>query len=222
MINLQSEFDSKTTQLLAEQESTLEEAKRSLFKELDVLKVKIQSQEGAITDNTSEIILQEEALEGFLSLAKEANNKLSVAENRLAEVNERTEHSLTENKHQSDVKELLQADISELEADNNALHSEITENEALRMKLIEDIQVLETEFQIESADKEKKIQLLDAQILDKVSRSDEITRNEYTTRSDIALQLRNIDEKDRNLRIREQKVEMGEAKLIQNSNLLNL
>lgn len=200
----------------------LKEAKQPLFKELDVLKVKIQSQEKAITDNASEIILQEEALEGLLSLAKEANNKLSVAETSLTEVNERTEHSLSENKRQSDVKELLQADISELETYNNILHSETTEAEALKMKLIEDIQGLETEYTEKKEQNDKNIEFLDAQILEKSQNIETIQEKEYLIRTDLAKWQKRLEDQDKNLRIRELKVQEGETKIVQNANLLNL
>lgn len=77
-------------------------------------------------------------------------------------------------------------------------------------------------YQAQVDEKQAAIAKLDASLLDRTQFIEALRQEESVLRSSMAAWQKTLEEKDKNLRIREQKVELGENKLIQNSNLLNL
>lgn len=103
----------------------------------------------------------------------------------------------------------------DLETSVNALDSEFA---ACELRIIQ----AEAKYTVLITKKEAVVKNLDTKTLDMLHKIKESEVAESATREDLSRWQRVLEERDRNLRIRENKVEMGEDKLVQNSNLLNL
>lgn len=78
------------------------------------------------------------------------------------------------------------------------------------------------EYATKIANKEEILKNLNANLLKITQELDEKQRIESSIRDELAVTHRLQDERDKNLRVREAKIEQGESKLIQNANLMNL
>lgn len=103
-----------------------------------------------------------------------------------------------------------------------SLETEIEEIERKKKQAQRDFKKFDADYEDKRAEKEKKLQILDAKILERSVQIDQDKKSEDTIRSQFARERKALDDRDKNLRLREMKVEMGENKLIQNSDLLNL
>jgi chromosome segregation ATPase len=125
--------------------------------------------------------------------------------------------------------ETLATDKTELERQNSVLAEQKTAKEAEISRLTETeanllvrVGELDDEYAGKIAEKEQSLELLNAKVLDQANNLDKMHQEEQIIRNDLAAWQKRLEAKDQNLRIREAKVEGGEEKLIQNSNLLSL
>lgn len=117
---------------------------------------------------------------------------------------------------------VVEQSISKLTEEENRLLSSISDKEAV-LYALEQQEISDRDaFVAAEALRSQKLKELDAKLLVVV---DEINQNadEFNnTRDSLATWQKTLEERDKNLRVRELKVEQGEGKLIQNANLLNL
>lgn len=112
--------------------------------------------------------------------------------------------------------------VCELDAEEGALKISIAGLQGVFKDWQQRAHEAETAYASKINGKEAKIKLLDAKTLKITQDLEERQRVELSTRDDIAKMRREINERDKNLRIREAKVEQGEDKIINNANLMNL
>lgn len=119
-------------------------------------------------------------------------------------------------------KQQLELDISILSDKLTALTDSVVSLEAKEATHTQRMAELEEEYTAKLAEKEKSLALLDAKLLDRANQLQQ-NSDQFTIEKDrLATWQKQLDVRDKNLRVREINVETGESKLIQNSNLLNL
>lgn len=220
--NLQTEFDRQSIHLLAKQTATADASKALFYQEQADLRVEIETQKHIIDRNNAKITEHENKLESLNGARGQLKYEIEREEIALTSTKQETDRLLRENSQLEASKDLLQSEIGELSGDRSQLQSEITDHEAVKMRLIEDIRALEAEYERDKLAKDENIAKLNASILDLSQNLDLIQEKERLIRTDLATWQRSLDEKDKNLRIRELKVEQGENKIVQNAGLLNL
>lgn len=152
---------------------------------------------------------------------------------RLKEINHALTDEITEKQAQVDAMEALQTTamtqrhelelaIGDLEIKKVEVEESIPGLKATFSTWKGKIDAYEVEFANLVAEKEKRLKLLDAKALALKQKLDLQDKVEADTRLEFANRQRRLDEWEKNLRVRESKVELGENKLINNANLLNL
>lgn len=215
-------FKTQTARLLEEQRETLMIAAEPFKTELSEIQSTIEDQKLQIDINTSILKQQtidmsdlQEPLAVNLATLKSANIQLKATK---AENNQLSRENVT----LKTGNEQLESQKTELEVAIRQLMESTKPLQAKNDSLIERNAELETEYEQKITEKEYTIELLDAKVLKQTQDMEENSHNEEKTRKQLADWKKELDAKDSNLRIREAKVAMGEGKLIQNSNLLNL
>lgn len=94
----------------------------------------------------------------------------------------------------------------------------LDEEKAIHQRIVR----LEEEYATKSADKEAAQAIIDGKLLTSQQEWEQHQQEDTVVRNSLAEWQKRLEERDKNLRIRERKVEQGEGKLIQNSGLLNL
>lgn len=206
----------------AEVHETLEKATVPLQANLDALKKEIDEQSSILEKNTSKIVGNQAAIEELKEVQNILHDEINAAEIKLSETAQKNERLAKENNQIVLQIDSLNSDAAALSQTNNVLQQDIAQSEALKMRLDEDIQTLESDYEQEKATKEVSISKLDVKLLDKSQELDLIQDKERLIRTDLASWQRSLEEKDKNLRLREVKVEEGENKIVTNANLLNL
>lgn len=179
-----------------------------------------------LEDNVASLVLQRESLDEEVSDANNLLERLNVdiedakrclvaAENLVKKARDEITPLGTE-------KRSLELTISEMTEQQQVLRLSIASLQDIFKDWQKRADGAEAEYADKTASKEKIIQTLDTKILAVTQALEERQLAETSTRDELAKMQRTLDERDRNLRIRETKVEQGESKLIQNANLMNL
>lgn len=174
---------------------------------------------------------------------KVAKNQKATLEEEINSATEKLKATLSAEEHAQDAvvdaQKLLDKATQKYTAlldESTALKTEISNLLQKQSDLLQTIETTQTEFEAavarnqaseavfkkEQSTRERKLQTLAAKILEKAQLLEKQEQEDMITRQSLATWQRTLEEKDKNLRIRESKVEQGEGKLIQNSNLLNL
>lgn len=215
-------MEAETNKLLAERYIKLEEAEsklqfviKTIKTEENLLSAEKKEHEKLISDRENEInelSAEKDALQHInkdlldkndtiLASIDQYTQKISVLEHRKQDME--SEVTLI-----SDRKIQITSELGDLES----------QIEQKRKKMNNDT----TRYDDFIQSKEKQLDILNAKLLDSAQKVDLNQKYEETTRRQLATWQKALDERDVNLRIRESKIEMGEDKLIQNSNLMNL
>lgn len=219
---LQDQIASKTSRLLKEQAETLEIERTALISAIESRKPEL------IKINKEITILEtkKQRLESdVLSITTELKNTLEITKASI------TEHDILTNQII-----VLEEIINGLKIDKNQLEMSLKESEESEidikssilgaqndLKIYEErLNTVKLEYSSKLSEKEEKLSLLDTKILMRANEIEQQHKNEEQTRNDLAIRQKSLDEWDKNLRIREEKVAMGEDKLIRHSNLLKL
>lgn len=219
---LKEVIDKRTESLLKAQEKRLQDAADLLNANLEDLKSRIEAQQKIISENIKAIDqLSEEkrAAEEARQVVKATSDEtLRILAHNLSEVEQAKQDGVVLEQQ----KTALQAEYSHLEQQKPALESEITDLEAKKAQLIQVTADLDTLYSQKTVEKEKGLNLLDAKVLEASQKVQTAQAELQLMRDDYATMQKLMDERDRNLRIRESKVELGEGKLVSNSALLEL
>lgn len=148
--------------------------------------------------------------------------EMNSAEAKLNDTKALNDELIKQNSQLGLARDLVLSEISSLDTARSIAQTATMESEALKMRLIEDVQSLEVEHDEKVQDKEKSIALIDAKILESSQQLDLVQDKERLIRGDLATWQRTLEEKDKNLRIRERKVDEGENKIVNNASLMNL
>lgn len=220
--DLNDQYDKQTAVLLKEQAAVLAEARLVVEAELaekkpqlDALKAEITELKQQHTSLDDELKPKEERLAAMnrnIMLARQnfitiEQDFLNLNEDISALVAKKTELE-TANSSLTDIKTELQAEISTLETTKDA-----------KQTALED---LIARYEAIDEEKQESLLLVNSKLLKDTQKLQEVQEKETTIRSELSVWQRQLEERDRNLRVREIKVSTGEDKLIQNSNLLNL
>lgn len=219
---LDAEFERKTAKLLAEQRETLDADARVLKetikagqRRLTTIKEEIEASlnqkleiERQIPDASEQLYTATKAIESAQDEVVEARKQLEAAKSELNEV-------VTS-------KSQLEPDVSKLNTEKLELTDELEQLATKRDAILVAIADVDAEYSQKVATRESELKLAEAKLLD-VRQSIELEATEFEkTRSSLAEWQKILADKDQNLRIREQKAEQSERKIIQNSNLMNL
>lgn len=150
------------------------------------------------------------------------HSEMNSAEAKLNDTKALNDELIKQNSQLGLARDLVLSEISSLDTARSIAQTATMESEALKMRLIEDVQSLEVEHDEKVQDKEKSIALIDAKILESSQQLDLVQDKERLIRGDLATWQRTLEEKDKNLRIRERKVDEGENKIVNNASLMNL
>ena len=160
---------------------------------------------------------------------QKAHNALTTCQDECATIQKRKtelEDALTADKVTisalMDDKLQLELAISRLEETKSAEEVAVDELKTTKQGLEQRIITLEADYDAKSAEKESQQALLDAKLLTSRQELEQHQQEDAIVRDSLATWKKQLETRDQNLRIREHKVEEGEAKLINNSNLLNL
>lgn len=175
----------------------------------------IYAQSESIRSQKSDIKELDESVKYKLDLVKAAEDKLNLV---ITETNylDRSKTTL------EDQENTLLTHIDSLTITRITLEDEIDALRIAESGLNERILALKLKDESILADKKRQVKLLEAQALELAQIIELRSQEESKTRETLAIWKKTLDKKDENLRIREQKVQMSESKIIQNSNLLNL
>lgn len=119
-------------------------------------------------------------------------------------------------------KQALELSISALLNEEVEFKRRIGEFEERVSDWTERLKNVEAEYGSKSKDKQQTVRLLDAKILDMRQELEQSNLNDKLMQGNLAARVHALDEREKNLRIREAKVEMAEDKIVNNANLLNL
>lgn len=220
--SLSDEYASQTEKLVHKQRKTLTSEAIPLRAEIDSLEVTIKKAENSLSDIKNDLdVTNAEFLERTIKLA-DINVEISMTLKRLSDVEEEYESLCASSES------LTTQNAALMTANADLIENNRVSQEAL-IALQEKVSALEskiisynTEYDDKITDKEYQLHILDAKLLEKANQASEINNNDMKTRQDLAVRAKLLDEKDKNIRVREQKVQQGEEKLIRNSNLMDL
>lgn len=208
--------------MLAEQAKTLSDAKMLLDSDIKKLETSKNTLVAEIVDLTS----QRDALKADITeverSVKSTNKAIidnhSILNTLKADISDGTAVL----KVQNDEKATLEQYISMLMDEKAGLEQSLTGLKAAIGEHQAKLDSIDAEYAQKTANKEASLKVLDAKLLSVSQRLERIAADEAVTRNEFATRQRTLDERDANLRIREAKVELGEAKLVNNANLMNL
>lgn len=208
--------------MLAEQAAKFETAKKLLGTEIEVMQSTLDSLKNKVTALNKD--------KKTLAITIAEGERLLKVNNKAIEDGRRTVDDLTTDARKLrdgimplvDQKAALEVSISGLAGQESELKKSIGTLKIAHKDWQRRTANIESNYIAKVADKEAALKILDTKLLTVTQTLEERQHAEESTRDDLAKRQRILDERDRNLRIREAKVEQGENKLIQNSNLLNL
>lgn len=212
----------QTEKLITEQREILEAESALLLKEIakeqkTLRKIKLSIKNALERHTTLEATIVDKELQ-----STELDRVLVSAQSAL---NEATHLVVLANESQV----IIQNDIQDLETRKSEISEEITTLEQRLDVQKADVAYYQTHYEAskkqhdeEESKTKQNLQLSENKILENTQLFEQQTREIELTRSELASWHKALEERDQNLRIREQKVEQGENKIIRNSNLLNL
>lgn len=220
--NLPKEIEKKTAELLKVQAKKLADSHVKLKATITELESRTETQKDTITANANsitqlknEIDTKKTALAGVETATKEASDKL-------IEILTKVEQTNGAIRTQESRKHSLETENSFLETTKHTLEESITELQDKIVALEVQISFLDTIYDEKVTAKENSIAKLDAKILKSTQDVETVLKEQDLIRNDFALWQKGLDERDRNLRLREMKVQQGEEKIVSNSALLNI
>ena len=220
--NLHVAIDKETKRLLAEQEQQIAIARKSLEESIGQQKYVLTE----VVQTVADMQREKRSLEDDL---QKAHNALTTCQDECATIQKRKtelEDALTADKVTISAlmndKLQLELAISRLEETKSAEEVAVDELKTTKQGLEQRIITLEADYDAKSAEKESQQALLDAKLLTSRQELEQHQQEDAIVRDSLATWKKQLETRDQNLRIREHKVEEGEAKLINNSNLLNL
>lgn len=220
--DLKVRFDKQTELLLAEQEKNLQATIAPLQAKVTSLQIDVSTQLEAIATNNQQLDSQNSDLQ---ILDKAIIDKLSETKKLETDTDVlRVEYSQLERNNAvlGEQEKALSSDINTLQGNKSVLLEELAVLQAAKDTLNGKIAAKEAEFDTKIATKERQLAQLEAKLLSVAQEIEKSRQDEEIVRNELATWQRKLEGQDRNLRIREQKVEMGESKLISNANLMNL
>lgn len=116
----------------------------------------------------------------------------------------------------------LNASLVILDAEIHGRNETITSLDTKISRLEAKITELTAKYDAEKAKKDKGLALLGVKLFEITQQIENRQTEEELVRKDLANWQSRLEERDKNLRIRESKVEQGENKMLRNSDLLNL
>lgn len=222
LTQLQAEFDRNTIRLLAEQTATLDATKVIFENEQADLKETIEKQSLVIDRNNTKITEQDKALELATNAVSQIIYEIEREERALTDAKQQTDKLIRSKSELSADKLALELSITLLEERKLTVETEAVEQIKAKGLIIDDINELQEVYDKDKLDKDQTIAFLNTKILDLSQKATVIQDKERLIRTDLATWQESLAEKDKNLRLRERKVEQGEDKIVQNANLLNL
>jgi chromosome segregation ATPase len=219
---LQASFDADTARLTAVQAEKLRTIHQDIENTIQRRHTVCEALQQSINEATAELDTLETEIEAMKTTItavradlRTTKAALKATEQQLAEVQGAVAIAINE-------KSRLELEVSALETaklqlieDSASLDGQITGRKG-------ELDTIEAEYAAKVADKEAAITLLDAKLLDRGNDIERLNHQEETLRQDLVAWQRRLEEQDKNLRIREAKVNIGEDKIVQNSQLMNL
>lgn len=205
-----------------EQAKQVERSRSELSKSLESIKVTIISCEKQL-DSIKKSIVSATGLynvklkehQQLLFDLKTVENKIIDAKKELEAIN--TDIDVAKSSLQ-DINDLIEKAKVELQTANYQIDEAVKRKSDLSREIVNK----EVEFETQKQERESTISILDSKIVDLATSLDQRRQEELTTRGDLAIWEKALEERDLNLRIREEKVNQSESKIIRNSNLMNI
>lgn len=220
--SLQAKFDSETARLATEQETTLKKVITPLEAELQRLKGDIIKQNRLLTGNIPKIQAQKDEIRALEETASVKQNDLVAANTQLMSAMQQSRRIIEAVKASETQLQGLQRDIGAAEEQKRAFGAELEVLQGTKDSLGHKIATLDADYEQKAAEKAKIVAILDAKILNLSQQAEEFERQEEASRQNLAEWQKVLEVRDKNLRVREIKVEQGESKLVANANLMNL
>lgn len=216
--SLQRELDSKREKRLAEIDGEVEQRQTVL----DDLDAKVEARKKTLKQLSDDTEASQNALiqarQGIVEIQHEeaelrksiisAREMLDIAEGALAPLQQQ--------------KTQLLKDMDTAQTETGELQGEVTRLSGLKESLSSEVGKIKITLDEKTKEYDKTIAEYEARIKSLAERMAKIYDEEKIIRADLASQQAMLDEKDKNLRIREAKVQEGEGTLLRNANLLNL
>ncbi len=219
---LQTRFDTETERLSREQKERLEKERADL--EASIVECKKSAL--LLEDNVSALVVQRQELNKELSkadtLLQEATERLrnieSLCTTRASEISalEKQAGNLTAEKLK------LTHDIEDARDQEQILRNDIDLLQDVLTQTQQKVELSNKEYNDGINDKRKLLKILENKILENNQILEQRHVDEVSLRNELADKERLLNERDQLLRVREAKVEIGENKILRNSNLLNL
>lgn len=192
-------------------------------------KIVIANKVSEVKTLDSEIVEKETKIE---SLQNEINTAKYDLDKIFVDIDESKQSLLEVEKQKTSVLESIQPLKNKLDQINRDIETssntltdikvEIEQEESTLSQLKYDIKNLNLQYESDKNEKENIISDLNAKLLNITQSIEEKTQEFDKQRTDLAQWQSMLEQRDKNLRLRELKVEEGENKIVQNHNLLNL
>lgn len=219
---LREAIDRKTEKLLAEQEKTINEAGVKLHRDILTDETRLKGLKTAIAnlDQSRKLTLIE---------SDELIVKLKQKKDEIAQLDIQIEAKNASIISLEEKTINLNEEIKSRELYLSKINTSTYETETLLREKSDEFNLMQQrnndgdELYLKAeAEYRRKLDTLDAKILEKMQEWEKYQKELELSRQDIAIQWKTLEERDKNLRRRENNVEQGEHKIMQNSDLLNL
>lgn len=220
--SLKSDINKKTARLLAEQAKTYRSEGRKLQLDIDEANetltslaqdiIGLKDEKRQLSDTVIDLKLK---VDVDIARVESTKKEYAAITESLQRLRDETEVLVTE-------RLTLERSLSELQVQKSALVSSMEKNMDALQSTEKQLAHTEASYASEKGEKAEKIYLLDVKILENTQIIERQQQEEIATRMSLATWQKTLDERDQNLRIREQKVNDGEQKLVRNSTLLDL
>lgn len=219
---LTTEIQSETDKLLEERKKVLQEASSEIEKKIIEAELELTSFEELIA--LAKVTFTEVTKENksLYSTNEKLNNELAAQRIELSKLKESVITSVADLRSAETSRNAIENSISHLTEDKTTLENLIKDQKNTLETLEKSIPNLEEELKIKQSEIKEKLTLLEQEFIQKTQDLDQLGKNEQTVRENLAQRDVLLQERDKNLRIREMKVEEGENKLLANANLLQL
>lgn len=208
--------------MLAEQQDRLTRETSALNKDIASLTAKRDALVEEIAEAQSILTLAQNDLKKTVKRQENAENAVATAKQELKNVYKQQEAAESAVARAENELLSIEQRVSAKLEDDQSLTRQVETKKSELSKAKTALKV----FTVKSKDKidelEKAIKSAELRLAVVLQEIDEQVRLDATTRKELANRQIELDKREENLRLREQKVEQGEDKLIRHSNLLNL
>lgn len=219
---LKSRLDAETETLLARRREQLEILASTHAETLDNLQKDIASHKEELASVLEKVSNSRDDLQAVSESKKQLSSEFSqLKADVIASTNELNDVRDSVVSMKSD-HEALVSNVKSAQKELWSIQAVITELASYKEVLSSDISKLEGDFIDERSRLEEDIRAVEARLIRLRQEETEKLESEDETRKYLAAKAISLDERERVLRLREQKVEISEKKIRRNANLMNL